>query len=49
MRMRKNLVEKERQRSQDEVDEERLEQQRMEVLQEFYSTRVEPKIVIHQN
>lgn len=44
MRMRKNLVEKERQRSQDEVDEERVEQQRMEVLQEFYSSRVEPKL-----
>jgi RNA polymerase primary sigma factor len=43
MRMRKDLIEKERQRSEEEVLEERREQGRMEVLREFYETRVEPK------
>ncbi|MDP0499417.1 MAG: sigma-70 family RNA polymerase sigma factor [Verrucomicrobiota bacterium JB022] len=43
-RMRKILVAKERQRSTDEIEEERREQQRMEVLQEFYSRNVEPKM-----
>ncbi len=42
-RMRKALLERERQRSQEEIDEERREVQRMQVLQEFYLSRVEPK------
>jgi RNA polymerase primary sigma factor len=36
-RMRKSLVAKERQRSQEEIDEEHLEKKRMEVIQEFYA------------
>lgn len=41
-RMRKALVAKERQRSREEIEEERREAKRMEVLQEFYQSRVEP-------
>lgn len=44
-RMRKALIEKEKQRSQDEIEEELREKKRMEVLQEFYSEKVEPKQV----
>lgn len=36
-RMRKSLVAKERQRSQEEIDEEHLEKKRMEVFKEFYT------------
>jgi len=42
-RMRKALVAKERQRSQEEIDEAFRETKRMEVLQEFYSSNVETK------
>jgi RNA polymerase primary sigma factor len=42
-RMRKALIEKEKQRSQDEIEEELREKKRMEVLQEFYESNVEPK------
>jgi len=42
-RMRKALMAKERQRSQEEIHEERLEASRMEVLQEFYVSNVKPK------
>lgn len=42
-KMRKILVAKERQRSHEEIEEERRQQQRMEVLHEFYSQRVEQK------
>lgn len=42
-RMRKLLIAKERQRSTDEIEEERREQQRMEVLHEFYNRNVEAK------
>jgi len=41
--MRKALTAKERQRSQEEVHEERLEAKRMEVLQEFYESNVGSK------
>lgn len=44
-RMRKALIEKEKQRSQDEIEEEIREKKRMEVLQEFYESNVEPKTV----
>jgi len=44
-RMRKALLERERQRSQEEIHEERREVKRMQVLQEFYLARVEPKRV----
>ncbi|HSH09095.1 MAG TPA: sigma-70 family RNA polymerase sigma factor [Oceanipulchritudo sp.] len=44
-RMRKALVAKERQRSQEEIHEERLEASRMEVLQEFYVSNVKSKKV----
>lgn len=40
-RMRKALISVERQRSQEEIEEERREQERMEVLQEFYSETIE--------
>lgn len=43
-RMRKALIEKEKQRSQDEIEEELREKKRMEILQEFYETNVEPKV-----
>lgn len=39
-RMRRALVERERQRSQEEIDDERREARRMEVFQEFYSRKV---------
>ncbi len=42
-RMRKALIEKERQRSEEEIQEERLKTKRMEVLQEFYQEKVENK------
>ncbi len=42
-RMRKALIAKERQRSQEEIQEERLEAKKMEVLQEFYVNMVKPK------
>jgi RNA polymerase primary sigma factor len=42
-RMRKELTSRERQRSQEEIDEERREAGRMAVLQEFYETAVETK------
>jgi RNA polymerase primary sigma factor len=41
-RMRKALIAKERQRSREEIEEEHREAKRMEVLQEFYQSRVEP-------
>ena len=41
MRMRKILADKERQRSQEEIFEERREQGRIEVLQEFYASNVQ--------
>lgn len=40
-RMRKALIAAEKQRSQEEIEEERREQERMEVLHEFYSEKVE--------
>ncbi|MCC5834463.1 MAG: RNA polymerase sigma factor RpoD/SigA [Opitutales bacterium] len=40
-RMRKALIAAEKQRSQEEIEEERREQERMEVLHEFYSETVE--------
>lgn len=49
MRMRKILTNKERQRSQDEVDEERREQGRREVIQEFYQNHVEAKVEMVAN
>ncbi|MFO7725313.1 MAG: sigma-70 family RNA polymerase sigma factor [Oceanipulchritudo sp.] len=42
-RMRKALIEREQQRSQDEIDEAERERKRMEILQEFYSEKVEAK------
>jgi len=42
-RMRKALVEREQQRSQEEIDEAERERKRMEILQEFYSEKVEVK------
>ena len=42
-RMRKALLARERQRSQEEIQEERIEAKRMEVLQEFYLSNVKPK------
>ena len=42
-RMRKALIANERQRSQEEIHEERLEAKRMEVLKEFYEDNVEAK------
>jgi RNA polymerase primary sigma factor len=42
-RMRKALISKERQRSQEEINEAELERKRMEVLQEFYEKNVESK------
>ena len=42
-RIRKALIEKEKQRSQDEIREEIREKKRMEVLQEFYENTVESK------
>ncbi|MEX0324071.1 MAG: RNA polymerase sigma factor RpoD/SigA [Puniceicoccaceae bacterium] len=42
-RMRKALIAKERQRSNEEIHEERLETKRMEVLKEFYEENVENK------
>ena len=42
-RMRKALIAKERQRSQEEIDEAYLETKRMEVLQEFYASNVESR------
>jgi RNA polymerase primary sigma factor len=42
-RMRKALIAKERQRSQEEINEELIETKRMEVLKEFYASKVEPK------
>ncbi|MEX0326709.1 MAG: RNA polymerase sigma factor RpoD/SigA [Puniceicoccaceae bacterium] len=42
-RMRKALIANERQRSQEEIHEERLEAKRMEVLKEFYEDNVETK------
>jgi RNA polymerase primary sigma factor len=44
-RLRRALVEKERQRSENEVIEERIEKQKMEVLHEFYRDQVEAKVV----
>ncbi len=49
MRMRKALIEKERQRTEEEVHEERIEQQRMEVLQEFYASRMNKRDMSHSN
>jgi len=43
MRMRKILMNRERQRSLEEVEEERREQGRLEVIQEFYQQNVMPK------
>lgn len=43
-RMRKALISNERQRSQDEIDEAYREAKRMEVLQEFYASNVQPKL-----
>lgn len=43
VRMRKALTAKERQRSQEEINEERREVERMEILHEFYANRVQPK------
>lgn len=43
-RMRKSLLAKERQRSKEEIDEERREVERMEILHEFYSNKVQPKL-----
>ncbi len=45
-RMRKALIEKEKQRSQDEIEEELREKKKMEILQEFYESNVEPKRAI---
>ena len=42
-RMRKALIAKERQRSQEEIHEEHLEAKRMEVLRDFYKEKVESK------
>lgn len=42
-RMRKALIANERQRSQEEIHEERLEAKRMEVLKEFYEDTIEAK------
>jgi RNA polymerase primary sigma factor len=42
-RMRKALITKERQRSNEEIHEERLESKRMEVLKEFYEANIENK------
>jgi RNA polymerase primary sigma factor len=42
-RMRKSLIAKERQRSQDEIDEEERERKRMKVLHDFYEQHVETK------
>lgn len=42
-RMRKALIEREQQRSQEEIDEADRERKRMEILQEFYSEKVEAK------
>ena len=42
-RMRKALIEREQQRSQEEIDEADRERKRMQVLQEFYSEKVEAK------
>ncbi|NBD37203.1 MAG: sigma-70 family RNA polymerase sigma factor [Verrucomicrobia bacterium] len=44
-RMRKALLSKERQRSQEEIDEEHREAKRMEVLQEFYQENIEAKSI----
>ncbi len=46
MRMRKILTDKERQRTQDEVDEERREQGRREVIEEFYQSQMESKLSV---
>jgi RNA polymerase primary sigma factor len=43
-RMRKSLLAKERQRSKEEIDEERREVERMEILHEFYANKVQPKL-----
>jgi RNA polymerase primary sigma factor len=45
-RMRKALIEKEKQRSQEEIEEELREKKKMEVLQEFYESNVEPKVAV---
>lgn len=42
-RMRKSLLAKERQRSQEEIHEEQLEKKRMEVFQEFYTENIGQK------
>lgn len=44
-RMRKALHAKERQHTREEIAEQRRESERMEILQEFYTTRVQPKLV----
>lgn len=45
-RMRKALIAAEKQRSQEEIEEERREQERMEVLHEFYSETVEKQSAV---
>lgn len=42
-RMRKTLREKEKQRTSEEIDTERAERKRMEILSEFYHSNVRPK------
>lgn len=44
-RMRRSLMAKERQRTEEEIREERIEQQKMEVLNEFFQSKVAPKMV----
>ena len=42
-KMRKSLTKNERQRNAEEIREEQLKQQRMEVLQEFFQSKIEEK------